>query len=400
MVNAKISFKKEDEPIFIQFCSKRELRFESVKSYRYALRKYIEFTNKKLEELIEEAESEEDEHPHIRLRKRKINLYLTNFKSALDESDLSEKTKKYIILLVKAFYREFDIEVPKSKRGKSINSTNNETIDDLPTMKEIERFMEYCNSVYKAIIVTGLSSGMSRAELSSLTFKHFFDAIPLESYPETLPDALYVLKEKKDLVLFWNIERVKTGNKYFTFSSPESLDHITTYLEELHHKHPEFNPKLEDKLFRSLSVNNPINTNTMGSKFNYTNKNHDFRRVNGCYVVRNHNLRKYFATTLERNKVPHLSTRWMLGHTIDKVTNAYFKADPKSVKEDYLNVVNSLTTNKVEIRVINKYEEIKHDIDTLKEDLNQVKDVLVIDSGKIPDELKGLRNEIILSESK
>lgn len=98
---------------------------------------------------------------------------------------------------MKAFYREFEIEVPKSKRGKSINSTKIETIEDLPTIKEIERFMEYCNSVYKAIVVTGLSSGMSRAELSSLTFKHFFDAIPLESYPETLPDALDILKEKR-----------------------------------------------------------------------------------------------------------------------------------------------------------------------------------------------------------
>lgn len=179
---------------------------------------------------------------------------------------------------------------------------------------------------------------------------------------------------------------MKTGNKYFTFSSPESLDRITTYLKELHHKHPEFNPKLEDKLFRSLSVNNPINTNTRGSMFNYTNKNHDFRRVNGCYVVRNHNLRKYFATTLERNKVPHLSTRWMLGHTIDKVTNAYFKADPEAVKEDYLKVVNELTTNKVEIKVIDKHESIEQELNTIKEELKGVKEGLIIKSGYLPQE--------------
>jgi integrase len=381
------SIKIDNEPIFTDFCVNHELKNTSVHLYKYALRKYSNFTNKSLEELIEEAEAEEDSVN--RLRKRKINKYLQNFKASLDESDLAESSKKHIIMLVKAFYREFDIELPKSKRRKSRKSTNAGTIADLPTMEEIQLFMEHCSSAYKAIIVTSISSGMSRAEIASLTFKNLFDAISLKTYPESLREIVDILKNTDSNILFWNVKRIKTGNDYFTFSSPESLDRITIYLEELRYRNPDYKPKLDDKLFRFVPNNKPLSADTIGNTFYYINSHHGFRKVNERYVVRNHNLRKYFATTLEKNKVPHLFTRWMLGHSIDSVTNAYFKPDPEKIKQDYLNVVNELTTNKVEIKVINKYEEIKHDINAIKEDLDAVKSKkgLILESGKIPSEL-------------
>lgn len=383
------SIKIDNEPIFNDFCLNRELSPNSIHLYKYALRKYSNFTNKSLKELIEEAEVEEDSG--IRLRKRGINKYLQNFKASLDESDIAESSKKHIIMLVKAFYREFDIEIPKSKRRKSRKSTNAGTIADLPTMEEIQLFMEHCNSIYKAIIVTSMSSGMSRAEIASLTFKNLFDAISLKTYPESLPEIVDILKNTDSNILFWNVKRIKTGNYYFTFSSPESLDRITIYLEELCFRHPDYKPKLDDNLFRSIPKNKPLSADTIGSTFYYINSNHGFRKVNKRYVMRNHNLRKYFATTLEKNKVPHLFTRWMLGHSIDSVTDAYFKPDPEIIKQDYLNVVNELTTNKVEIKVINKYEEIKHDVNTIKEDLDVIKkeglERLVLASGTLPKEI-------------
>jgi integrase len=365
----------EEEGLFKEFCSNRELSTASIKVYKYALRRYSNFTNKSLEELIEEAEDEEEEG--IRLRKRKINQYLTSFKSELKESDLKESSKKHIFMLVIAFYREFDIETPRSKRRKSNKSTNVETIADLPTIEEIQLFLEHCNSTYKAILVTGLSSGMSRAELSSLTFKHFFDALSLEQYPETLKELIKEIKTKPDSILFWNIKRVKTGNNYFTFSSPESLDRITLYLEELYHRYPDYKPNLEDNLFRSTPTNKSISAGTIGSVFSYINRSYGFRKVNNRFVIRCHNLRKYFATTLEKNKVPHLTTRWLLGHSIDNVTNAYFKPDPETIKNDYLNVVNHLTTNKVEIKLINQFEDLQGQIEEIRDNEEKHMEMIV-----------------------
>ncbi|WP_321421026.1 site-specific integrase [uncultured Methanobacterium sp.] len=366
----------EKDSLFKEFCSNRELRESSIKSYINGLSKYSDFTNKSLTELIEEAEDEEEEG--IRLRKRKINKYLTSFKTELRESGLNQSTEKHMLMLVKAFYREFDIEIPRSKRRKSNKSRNNETIAELPTMEEIQRFMEHCNSVYKAIVVTGLSSGMGLSELSSLTFKHLFDAISFEQYPETLKELIIRLKANPDTILFWNIKRIKTGNNYFTFSSPESLDRITIYLEELYKKDPDYKPNLEDKLFRSINPNKALAPTAIGATFSYINQSYDYRRVNKRFVVRCHNLRKYFATTLEKNKVPHLTTRWLLGHNTDSLTNAYFKPDPEAIKTDYLKVVNQLTTNNIEIKVINQYEDLNQQIDEIRH--NEEKHLEVIES--------------------
>ncbi len=50
--------------------------------------------------------------------------------------------------------------------------------------------------------------------------------------------------------------------------------------------------------------------------------------------------------------MPHLMTRWLLGHTIEGTTNAYFKADLESVREEYIEIVNKLSTSKVEVKIV------------------------------------------------
>lgn len=377
----------ENESKFQKLCLVRKLEPATIRLYKYALQRYCDFTNMTLDGLINEAWDEEDSD--ISYRRRKINSYLNNFELYLDRLDLAQSSKNQIMMLVKAFYNEFDVQLPRNKRRKSKRARLPETIENLPTMEEIRRFMDYCNNVYKSIILMGLSSGMGRAEISSLTFKHFYDAIPLKRYPKDIPELIDKIKEKGDFLPFWSIVRVKTGHPYFTFSSPESVDRIIMYLEDLHHKYPDYNPLPEDNLFRSLNSNNPLTPNDIGGQYSYVNVRKGFRRVNNHYIVRSHTLRKFFATTLERNKVPHLTTRWLLGHTLDETTSAYFRADPEALREDYVEVLDQLTTDNVQIKVINKYENIKQDVETLKEQVG-----LVISKGTIPEEYK----EMVLKE--
>ena len=46
-------------------------------------------------------------------------------------------------------------------------------------MEDIKDILQYANPAFKAIMLLGVSSGMGRAEICSLTFKHFFDAYVL-----------------------------------------------------------------------------------------------------------------------------------------------------------------------------------------------------------------------------
>lgn len=373
-MTAEKSMKKvENDPIFDTFCSNRDLSERTRDLYINNLQKYVDFTDKSLTELLEEAEDEEDEQ--IRYRKRKINKYLHEFKLQLDNLDYSHAYKTQIMTQVKAFYNEFDIQLPRPKQRKSRNSRKKETIDEIPTMDEIKKFLNHCNSCYRAIITLSLSSGMGRSEIASLTFKHLYEALKLDYYPETLQKIIKEIDAKESYVPIWNIKRVKTGNQYFTFSSPENLDFMIDYLDELLFKHPEYQPKPEDTLFRTLRINTPLTPKNMSVAIYRINHDHGFRKktINNSYVIHIHTLRKYFATTLEKNKVPHLVTRWLLGHSIDNTTSAYFKADPETLEEDYLEVVDELSTKEVKVKTITTegYDNLLEELQKERETRNQ-----------------------------
>lgn len=367
----KSNLNVEDMPEFWEFCEIRELAENTINHYSISLNKYIAFTGKTLKELLEEAEEEED--AGIRMRRRKIKNYLTQFKMALKKEEYSERYIDGIMIDVKAFYNENDIMLPRSKR-KSRSDRKPRNFDDLPTMEEIERFMEYANTTYRAIATVMLSSAMSRAEILSLTFDHFYKAIPLNRNPNTMEDLLDKLDEHKNTVLFWKIERVKTKHSYFTFTSPEATINIIKYLEGLHNHFPDYNPQPEDVLFRHNNV--PITKGSVSQMFSRINKRAGLRKVDEKILVRPHSLRKFFATTLEKNRMPHLSTRFLMGHTIDDTTASYFYADPDTLRYEYTEVLDYIQTNKVETVIVNQYEEIRQDLDKVIENQERIKSLI------------------------
>lgn len=370
--------KVENEFMFQQFCTSRQLEKSTILTYKYALQKYCDFTGKSLEALIREADDQQD--AGVKYRYRNIYKYLIDFQSYLDSLNIPQSSQSNYLVRIRAFYGEYDIQLPKTRKNKSKKARGMETIEVLPEMDEIRRFMEYCNNAYKAILVMGLSSGMGRAEISSLTFKDLFEAVSLERYPMDIPEIIENVKQKGNLVPKWNIRRVKTGHLYFTFSSPESIERILIYLEELHYKFPNFKPTPEDRLFRGLNSNKPLKPSNIGGMFSNMNTRKGFRKVNNLYVLRSHGFRKKFASTLEKNKVPHLITRKLMGHTVDGTTGAYFMTDPEDAKEEYLRVVDQLMTTKQGVMVINNQETLRQEFDNLKG--------LIIERGMLPPEYK------------
>lgn len=362
----------ETEPLFIELIESRELKSGTIKLYRIALQRYTDYTGMTLEELLDEAELEED--MGVKLRKRKIKKYILGFKQDLDNTDFSEAYKKVLMIKVKSFYNEFEIQLPKIFRRKRRSDNEvNYLYSDLPTMEEISRLLEYCQPYLKPAVLIGLSSGMSRSEIVSLTFKHFYDSIPLEKYPKTMEELLSTIKGLDNIIPLWRVIRSKTGSEYFTFSSPESFDSIVEFLDHIHRKFPDYNPEPKDTLIRNKHNKN-INSDTLGLTYRRDNIKAGFKLVDHTKslpklsYIRPHVLRKIFASTLEKNKMPHLMTRWLLGHSIDQTTSAYFKADPEAIKNEYIQVLPYLTTNKQKIVVINQYEEIKQELEEIKMD--------------------------------
>jgi len=49
--------------------------------------------------------------------------------------------------------------------------------------------------------------------------------------PYNVPDLRNGLSTREHIIPTWHVERVKTGEPYFTFSSPESIEAILNYLK-------------------------------------------------------------------------------------------------------------------------------------------------------------------------
>ncbi len=59
--------------------------------------------------------------------------------------------------------------------------------------------------------------------------------------------------------------------------------------------------------------------------------------------------------------MPHLMTRWLMGHKLDPTTSAYFKADPETLKEEYIQIVEQLNVNqdiKVKTQTTEGYDQL------------------------------------------
>ena len=356
-----------DDDIFQEFCENRGIKPTTVEVYRGCLQKYVNFTGMTLEELLDEADEEEE--LGIRLRKRKIKSRLMDFKKHLDTTDLAESTKDYALKLVRSFYNEYDIQLPKNiRRNKRTDAKQDLLFEDLPTMQDIKHFLEYVKPPYKAITLLCVSSGMSRSEITSLTFKHYYDSIQLDPYPETMNELIRKVDEMDNIIPLWKIKRVKTNKNYFTFCSPEASDKILAYLKWFQRKFPDYQPKPTDKLFRT-KYNEPLKNFSVSEMYRKANERAGFEpSKNNVSFITPHSLRRVFASTLEINKMPHLMTRWLMGHTLDSTTSAYFKADPETIKDEYLDIVNKLSTNEVEVIKISSegYKEVKSEIEDLK----------------------------------
>jgi integrase len=399
-----IIMKAEDiknDPDFIDFCKRRNLKHGTIVRYIHALHIYTELLNKTLSELIEEAEEEEDNG--IRLRRSKIRKHLQDFKEYLNEQGFKPSYIKTTTSCIRAYYAEYEIQLPKTFRTNARSDKVEILFDDLPTMEDIKHILQYANPAFKAIMLLGVSSGMGRAEICSLTFKHLCDAISLDPYPKTLDELIVSIRDKTDIIPLWQIKRIKTDHKYFTYSSPESLDAIMNYLEDLNRKVKRYVEKdrianLTFKPDTNLFLNRhlcPISPTLMSLTYQRLNEKAGFSKSNDSRYIRPHILRKVFASTLEKNKMPHLMTRWLMGHNLDSTTSAYFKADPQTIKEEYLKALNYLTTNAVEIKLINQYEDLAEKLDQKDDEIIKLKAEKDEEMAEMKRELKLVKDLLI-----
>ena len=309
--------------LFEVFCSNRNIKDSTIKSYRSAILKYESFHKVAIKDLIGEAMM--DEENMVPLKNRHIKNRLLNFRSYLLDSELSINTVKTYFSRIKTFYRHFEIELPYLNDIK-FDGEYLSSYYDLPARGDIRKVCSISSNAFRALVLFISSSGCAKVETLSLTVGDFVKAIDEYHDGGSIDDVLNCLIGRRDIVPAFYLKRIKTNKFYYAFCSPEASHHIVKYL--ISRK----GLSLDDRLF-------DFTDSSLIYSFKNVNDNLNMGFVGRYRFFRSHALRKFHASNigLSADIVDELQ-----GRGKSKVREAYMKTNPIKLKEIYMGAMHNV----------------------------------------------------------
>lgn len=309
--------------LFEVFCSDRNIKNSTIKSYNSAVLKYESFHKRPMEELIDEAI--EDEERNVPLKDRHIKKRLIDFRAFLLDSSMSTNTVRIYFSRIKSIYRHFEIELPYIVPIK-LDEEYLSSYGDLPSKHDIKKACDISSLDFTAVVLFISSSGCAKAEALSLTVGDFIVATRDYHGGGSIDEILRLLVNRRDIIPTFYLKRIKTNKFYHAFCSPEASHYIVKYLLSRE------NLTLEDKLF-------DFTDSSLIYNFKKVNDNLSFGFVGKYRFFRSHALRKYHASNigLSADYIDALQ-----GRAKTKVHEAYIKINPKRLKEIYISAMHNV----------------------------------------------------------
>jgi integrase len=395
----------EDEPTVKKLFLHANLSESTKQGYLTALRHYIAYTNLTPTQMVEEAL--EEEKLGLIMPERAIFTYLPEFREYLKGvsnqntgQPLAFSTISNYVNKIRTFYSYFEIQTPS--QPKNANKMNIAQKNNLkrPSKELIQRVLDEANHRDRAIMLTELSSGMSTAEIISLTLEQFEQGYD----PETG-------------ITTFDMRRGKVGRDFITFISPEASNAILKYLEwrnrppsryekskRLEYEKRKTTPN--SSLFIKLKIENKY-LDTHDEKIRSMNKSTIgpmYRRIieqlgiiippGEFNILRSHNLRKDFDSHLLNEGMEGDIIEYMMGHRLSGSKSHYYEGDVNKLKKMYAEFVHAVTVmENRDVEHSNEIQKMKEKYEIQKAANQQlVKDKLEID--KIYEELEEHKNHI------
>ena len=322
---------------FERFINERNIQSQTINGYQTTVNKYTDFWNTDLDELIEEAMQQEDDG--IPMRKRGIKRRLMDFRTHLVNSDIKTSTVKGHMKKIRTIYKQFDIELPDLPALKD-DTIIETTYFDLPTKKHINMALEIAGIRIASLILFMASSGTAREESSNITIGDFITACDGYYTAETLPEILEELSGSiEPIVPTFNLLRMKTNKRYYTYCTPEATQAIVEWLQ-LRLKMAE-NPE-ELTYETSLWGLTPRQIT-----YHFTNINDELEfgfNKDGYRFFRPHALRKFNGSNIGLSED---NIDCIHGRTKDSVHATYIKTNPEELKKIYMNTMSNVTFGKI-----------------------------------------------------
>lgn len=325
-----------------------KVRETTLNNYLMGMRHFTEFTKMTPEQLLDIAEDEQDDN--VRLRKRFVNIKLPEFRDDLQkrEKKLAPLTIKAYITGIKSFYKSFDIDFKKVELDDNKLLQENKAI---PTINDIREILKTCDPLETALVLCGCCSGMDGNTLCNLKIKDF------KGY------------DKDTGITTLSLRRLKTGEDFVTFLTPEASEAVMNYLnfrartidtvdkhraaqlekqkvrsdegylfvlkrisDEYLKDYDEEKRKIKRpalmKIYRDISTK--ANLNTKKGQFNF---------------IRSHNFRKFFDSTMLNNGCDFFHVEEFMGHALPGTQKHYFTPNVEELKAYYSKFIPYLTIN-------------------------------------------------------
>ena len=144
------------------------------------------------------------------------------------------------------------------------------------------------------------------------------------------------------------LQRNKTKKWFYTFCTPEATREVVTYLRHRNQRikknhstwrrrFPKEKLEYDDPLFK-------MTDQTLGNKLIAINDELHLGKSGAYRKLRPHMLRKFHASTLLNTKKFTVDeVDYLQGRSKDRIHTAYFKHDPKVLKEQYIDCIEALT---------------------------------------------------------
>ena len=311
---------------FNKFCKERNIRGSTVNSYLSSVKKYENFHNMKIDDLLNEAIDEERDM--VPLKDRRVKRRLLNYRTYLLGSGLSQNTVKSYFVKVKTFYQHFEVELPNLPEAKYRKDYETNYLD-LPSKEHIRMALDISTLDLQSVILFMSSSGTAKAETLSLRVNDFVNATREYHDNGSLNEILDQLNKKDNVIPTFYLKRIKTDKYYYTFCSSEATSYIVRYLLTRQ------NLKLDDKLF-------DFTYSTLLARFQEINDYYNWGFKGKYRFFRSHTLRKFHASNIG------LSAEYidsLQGRSKNEVHSTYIKTNPQKLKEIYTSVMENIMIN-------------------------------------------------------
>jgi len=356
-------------------CSSSYFATTPKQSYLQVMQAYTDKTGKTPEQLILEAEAEVREGKLM--RERMIFTYLPEFRELLEKKELAPLTIKNRMTGICSFYKYYNIDLPVLPKNMN-RARPQKKRRDIPTKEDIQAILKFCDPLERALVLVGASSGLAATEIGNLKVSDFKKGKDLKTNITVLhvtrtkeedyefhtclsPEATMAIEiylayrsravetEDKERLEQLEKQRVTSDNDYLFISRAVPDDYLSFYDLD---KSKKENARLREKMRK-------LDTTAIMAIYRRLSEKAQMSAPSGDWnIIRSHNLRRFFNTTLLNAGASIFLVDYAMGHALDSTHDGYYRNDPQKLREHYSEYVHLLTINKeTDEELMQKYEE-------------------------------------------